>query len=171
MTDTVLHVVGHIGTDVDHRELPNGTHLSTFRLATTPRYWDRAQRAYVDGTTNWLSVQCWRSLALNVHTSLKRGDPVIVVGRLKTQEWVKDGVRSSRFILEANAVGHDLTRGVCSFTKMAPPAESHPDHHQAALQAAQAIEEISATSHEESSVTSAKAGDRRYAERHLADAS
>jgi len=141
MSETIFHVVGHIGTDVDHRELENGVHLSTFRLATTPRYWDRAQRAYVNGTTNWLSVHCWRDLALHVHKSLNRGDPVIVIGKLKTQEWEKDGVRSSRFILEAIAVGHDLSRGVTVFTKMARTREHVFDNSPAAVKAAREVEQ------------------------------
>ncbi|MGI8699884.1 MAG: single-stranded DNA-binding protein [Nocardioidaceae bacterium] len=142
MSETVISVVGHIGSDVDHREVGSGTHLSTFRLATTPRYWDRAQRTYVDGTTNWLSVQCWRALALHVSTSVSRGDPVIVIGKLKTQEWEKEGVRSSRLILEATAVGHDLNRGVSSFTKIARTTEPVSDHAQAALEAAREVEQI-----------------------------
>jgi single-strand DNA-binding protein len=141
MTETVIHVIGHVGTDVDCREVGNGAHLSQFRLATTPRYYDRAQRAYVDGVTNWLSVQCWRNLAVHARDSLKRGDPVVVVGKLKTQEWVKDNVRHSRFILEATAIGHDLSRGVSVFTKMARAAEAFPDHSRVAVQAAQELEE------------------------------
>jgi single-strand DNA-binding protein len=140
----VITIVGHVGTDVDHREVGNGNRLSQFRLATTPRYFDRGQRAYVNGVTNWLSVQCWRHLAVHVRDSLKRGDPVVVVGRLKTQEWVKDNERHSRFILEATAIGHDLSRGVTTFTKMARAAESFPDHADAAMQAAQELEEASA---------------------------
>lgn len=136
MSETVIHVVGHVGTDVDHRELGNGTHLSRFRLATTPRYWDRAQRAYVDGTTNWLSVECWRSLALHVSRSLSRGDPVVVIGKLRTQEWEKDGVRSSRLVVEATAVGHDLSRGVSAFTKVSRMAEPQSDQTPAAVDAA-----------------------------------
>jgi single-strand DNA-binding protein len=144
MTETVMHVIGHVGTDVDCREVGNGTHLSQFRLATTPRHYDRAQRAYVDGVTNWLSVQCWRNLAVHVRDSLKRGDPVVVVGKLKTQEWTKDNARHSRFILEATAIGHDLSRGVSAFTKMARVVDSLPDHAEVAVQAAQELEEASA---------------------------
>lgn len=118
MTDTVIHMVGHVGTDVDYRKVGNGTHLSTFRLATTPRRWDRAAGQYVDGTTTWITVQCWRALAEHVRDSLRRGDPVIAAGKLKTEEWTKDGVRNSRFILEGTTVGHDLSRGVSSFRKV-----------------------------------------------------
>jgi single-strand DNA-binding protein len=117
MAETVLHVVGHVGTDVDHRKVGDSTDLCTFRLATTPRRWDRDQRAYVDGTTTWFTVQCWRQLAVHVRDSIRRGDPVVVVGRLKTEEWTKDEVRNSRMYLEASAVGHDLTRGTSTFVK------------------------------------------------------
>lgn len=117
MSDTIIHVVGHVGTEVDRREVAGGTPFCTFRLATTPRYYDRGQRGYVDGTTNWLSVECWRSLALHVVQSVGKGDPVIVIGKLRTQEWEKDGQRSSRLLVEAVAVGHDLSRGVSRFTK------------------------------------------------------
>ncbi len=117
MTDTILHMMGHVGTDVDYRRVGSGTDLSTFRLAATPRRWDRAQRQYVDGTTNWITVQCWRALAVHVRDSIRRGDPVVVVGKLKTEQWTKDDVQNSRFVLEATSVGHDLARGVSRFRK------------------------------------------------------
>jgi single-strand DNA-binding protein len=145
MTETMIHIVGHVGTDIDHREVGNGTHVSSFRLATTPRRYDRAKGGYIDGVTNWLTVQCWRNLAMNVLESLKRGDPVMVFGKLRTQEWVKDDQRHSRFVVEATAIGHDLSRGVAAFTKRARVIEAFSDHDQAALQAAQDVEDASAT--------------------------
>lgn len=145
MTDTVIHIVGHVGTDVDYRRVGSGTDLSTFRLATTPRHWDRNQRAYVDGNTNWLSVQCWRALAQHVRDSVNRGDPVIVIGKLKTEEWVKEGVKNSRFILEATAVGHDLSRGVSEFRKIAKQVESVADDSEAAVEAIEQVESAQAT--------------------------
>jgi single-strand DNA-binding protein len=141
MSDIVIHVVGYAGTDVERKVLESGRELSTFRLATTPRYWSKARKAYVDEPTNWLTVQCWRSLARNVESSLRRGQPVVVVGKLKTQEWVRDGTRHSRFVLDAIAVGHDLSRGIATFTKVAPVTEPYPDSREAAAQAAAEIEE------------------------------
>lgn len=141
MTDTVLHIVGYVGTDVDYRRVGSGTDLSTFRLATTPRRWDRNQRAYVDGTTSWITVQCWRALAIHVRDSIRRGDPVMVAGKLKTEEWVgKDGEHNSRFILEAGNVGHDLARGVSRFTKVSRQVEQVADDSQEAREALQEIE-------------------------------
>lgn len=140
MTETILHMLGHVGTDVDHRRVGAGIDVSTFRLASTPRRWDKAARGYVDGATNWITVQCWRSLAIHVRDSVRRGDPVIVIGRLRTEEWTKDDVRNTRFVLEATAVGHDLARGTSSFLKAAKPAEQTTDEAGEALAAVQDIE-------------------------------
>ena len=83
-------------------------------------------------------------LALHVRDSLRRGDPVVVVGRLKTEEWTKDDVRHSRFVLDASTVGHDLTRGVSAFRKVPRPAESATDQSAEAMPAIQQIEEDAA---------------------------
>ncbi len=148
MTETVLHVVGHVGTDVDHRKVGESTDLSTFRLATTPRRWDRTQRAYVDGTTTWFTVQCWRQLAVHVRDSIRRGDPVVVIGRLKTEEWTKDDVRNSRIVLEATSVGHDLARGVSSFRKAARQPEATGDDAAEVREALEDIERVAASAYE-----------------------
>jgi single-strand DNA-binding protein len=127
MSDTVIHMIGHAGTDVDYRQIGNGTDLSTFRLASTPRRYDRNSEQYVDGTTTWITVQCWRSLALHVRDAVRRGDPLVVIGKLKTEEWTKDDARYSRMVLEALAVGHDLNRGVSAFRKTPRRTESRPE--------------------------------------------
>src|SRR5262245_3263551 len=147
MTETVLHVIGHVGTDVDHRRIGEGTDLSTFRLATTPRRWDRRQGAYVDGTTTWFTVQCWRQLAAHVRDSIRRGDPVIVIGKLKTEEWTKDEIRNSRIVLEASTVGHDLSRGVGSFRKAARPMDVAADDAAEVREAIEDIERVESSSY------------------------
>jgi single-strand DNA-binding protein len=151
MTETVLTVVGYVGTDVDHRKVGESTDLSTFRLATTPRRWDRDQKAYVDGTTTWFTVQCWRHLAVHVRDSVRRGDPVVVVGRLKTEEWTKDDVRHSRQYLEASSVGHDLSRGVSRFTKVPRRAETPVTDSAEVRDALEEIERISPSAYGEES--------------------
>jgi single-strand DNA-binding protein len=151
MTETVLTVVGHVGTDVDHRKVGESTDLSTFRLATTPRRFDRDQKAYVDGTTTWFTVQCWRQLAVHVRDSIRRGDPVVVVGRLKTEEWTKDDVRHTRQYLEATSVGHDLSRGVSTFTKAPRRAETQAADATEVREALEDIERIAPSAYGEES--------------------
>jgi single-strand DNA-binding protein len=127
--ESYVHVSGYVGTDV---ELRSGSGLATFRLATTPRY--RKNGDWVDGNTTWLTVTCWRSLAEHVASSIRKGDPVIVVGRLRTNVWQGQDGPVERLILEAITVGHDLSRGTSAFRRM--ERVSVPEDNESEVQAA-----------------------------------
>lgn len=119
--ETYLSVQGWIGSDVRFKEVSEGLQVATFRLATTPRQFDRSTGGWTDRPTNWFTVECWRALAANVNESMERGHPVVVTGRLRTTEWQdEDGSPRSRLILEASAIGHDLSKGTATFTKTPP---------------------------------------------------
>ena len=70
-----------------------------------------------DSASLFLSVSCWRTLAGNAVASLRKGDPVVVTGRLSTRTWEKDGQVRSSCELEAVAVGPDLARGTAVFRR------------------------------------------------------
>jgi len=70
-----------------------------------------------DGNTTWIEVSCFRLLAEHVAASVHKGDPVVVVGRLRTSVWEKDGQSHERLVLEADMVGHDLNRGTSAFRR------------------------------------------------------
>jgi single-strand DNA-binding protein len=111
--EALVQMTGYAGTEVDVRG--NGS-VSAFRLACTPRVRDKGGQ-YSDGNTTWIDVTCFRSLATHVAASIRKGDPVIVVGRLRTSVWEKDGQTRERLGLEAETVGHDLTRGTAIFRR------------------------------------------------------
>ncbi|HLL62310.1 MAG TPA: single-stranded DNA-binding protein [Propionibacteriaceae bacterium] len=111
--EALVQMTGHVGTEVDIRG--NGS-VTAFRLACTPRVRGK-DGEYSDGNTTWIDVTCFRSLAANVAASVRKGDPVIVIGRLRTSVWTKDGQTRERLGLEAEAVGHDLSRGTAIFRK------------------------------------------------------
>jgi single-strand DNA-binding protein len=120
-----LSVVGYVGCDVQFRSSRSGTSVASFRVASTPRYYDRSKGRWADGQTTWLTVVCYRSLAHHVASSLQKGDPVVAVGRLCTQAWTRpDGTPAQREVLEAMALGHDLARGTSAFRKTPRLAES-----------------------------------------------
>jgi single-strand DNA-binding protein len=64
----------------------------------------------VNGSSLFVQVTCWRQLAENVIASLGVGDPVVVRGRLYTDEFESEGKRQTATRLEAHAVGPDLNR-------------------------------------------------------------
>jgi single-strand DNA-binding protein len=106
-------MTGYVGGDVEYRN--NTVPTASFRLACTPRI--RRGGDWSDGETTWLTITCFRSLAENAASSVRKGDPVVVIGRLRTQVWTKDGIQQERTVLEALTIGHDLTRGTSAFNR------------------------------------------------------
>lgn len=127
---TSINVIGTIATDPRLITPNSGTTLCSFRLASDERHYDREQKKWVDGTTNWFGIVCFRSLAEHAHESFKKGDRVIVRGRLRTRDWEKDGKRGTSIEIEAEALGHDVRWGVSRFEKRtnvnAAPTNSGP---------------------------------------------
>lgn len=124
-----LTLVGWVATEPRHYTGAGTTPFTSFRMASTRRYFDRAQSAWVDGRTEWFTIKTWRQQALNVAASLRKSDPVIVHGRLVTEEWTgPEGARTS-LVLEALAVGPDLTFGEARFRRTVHlAAGGQPDH-------------------------------------------
>lgn len=117
MNETTITVTGNVAKEPALRVTTTGTRVVSFRLASTERRFDKALRGWRDGDTTWWSVSCWRNMGDNVLDSLRVGDPVIVHGRVRVREYDKEGVRHLVYEIEASSVGHDLARGVSSFTK------------------------------------------------------
>lgn len=117
MNDTQITLTGWLGTEVSMRTA-GGAQVAGFRLATTPRRYDRKTERWVDGDTQWYSVSAWRQLAKNCAASLRMGDPVVLHGRLTARAWTgKDGEQNLTQEVEATFIGHDLTMGVTRFVR------------------------------------------------------
>jgi single-strand DNA-binding protein len=117
MNETMISISGNVATDLRFVRSERGTSLVSFRLASTPRRYDRSQGGWVDGRTTYVTVVCWRSLAENVAASVHKGDPVVVIGRLRVEAWERDGRTGTTVEVEAQAVGHDLMRGTSAFRR------------------------------------------------------
>jgi single-strand DNA-binding protein len=117
MSDSTITVRGWLGADVTLRRAGD-VPVASFRLACTPRKFNRRTEAWSDGLTQWYTVTAWRSLAENCAASLRRGDPVVVHGRLDTRTYVNgNDVEVLSFEIDAVHVGHDLSRGTSAFTR------------------------------------------------------
>lgn len=118
MTDNIT-VRGFVATEIKSSTTPGGVPTASFRLGSTDRRYDRASGAWVDGNTNWFTVQGYRQLAGNMGCSIKKGQRVIIVGRLKMRSWEKDGRMHHVAEIDAESVGHDLMWGSANFTRTA----------------------------------------------------
>ncbi len=132
MNEAFVTFQGWVGNDVVHRETNRGN-VANFRVGVTPRI-RRATGEWVDGQTSWFSVTCWRQLADNVRDSVRKGDPVLVHGRLRADVWERsDGQSSTTYVVEALHVGHDLARGTSSFLRSVLPARAEDDDADSAV--------------------------------------
>jgi single-strand DNA-binding protein len=117
MNETFGTLCGWLGSNVDLRQAA-GVPVASFRVASTPRRFQRASETWEDADTQWYSVNAWRTLAENCDQSLRRGDPVVVHGKLSAHVWTnKAGLEVTTFEVEAAFVGHDLNRGTSQFRR------------------------------------------------------
>ncbi|MGO4103018.1 single-stranded DNA-binding protein [Leifsonia sp. YAF41] len=128
MSDTIT-LTGIVGTTPTHMVTTSGLAITSFRLASGQRRFDRTQNAWVDADTNWYSVSTFRHLAHNVKDSVHKGEHVIVSGRIRIRQWETDVRKGTTIEVEAESVGHDLTWCTTSFLRSAPgrsaPASPH----------------------------------------------
>lgn len=107
--DTPITIVGNIVAEPELRYTPNGAAVCNFRVASTPRTFDKNTSQWVDGDALFLTCNIWRQAAENVANSFTKGDRVIVVGNLKQRSFEnKQGERRSVIELEADEVGPSL---------------------------------------------------------------
>ena len=124
MNQTDVTLSGWLGGDVTMREA-GGVPVAHFRVACTPRRYVRKTDTWEDDTTQWYAVNAWRVLGENCDASLRRGDPVVVHGKLSAHAWInKAGVEVTTLEVEASFVGHDLNRGTSRFVRRKPTLEA-----------------------------------------------
>ena len=117
MNDLIMTVNGWVATDPSQHVGPTGARLTSFRLASTSRFFDRDKGEWTDGRTEWFTVKVFRGAAITVANSIKKGQPVTVHGRFRTNEWEGEGGTRTDLVIDATSVGHDLTRGTAEFTR------------------------------------------------------
>ncbi|ARD41420.1 single-stranded DNA-binding protein [Actinomyces gaoshouyii] len=88
-----------------------------FRVATTTRHRTRSGQ-WVDDATMWFTAKCWGSLALNAAEALRKGDPVLLAGRMTQEAWDSGKGVIITNVLSLTAVGHDLNRGYTRFARV-----------------------------------------------------
>lgn len=125
MFDTYMTVIGNLVDNPRMRLTKNGHPVTNFRIASTSRRFDTEKNSYVDNSTLFVNVTCWRAQAENAFASLKKGHPVVVTGRYYSREYTIDETTRIAYELEANAVGHDLSRGISDFRKVVRTGVTH----------------------------------------------
>ena len=116
MTDTIT-LTGLVATQPRHIVTSEGLAITSFRLASNQRRFDRGQNAWVDGDTNWYTITAFRQLGVHAASSIEKGQRVIVTGRVRIRDWESGEKNGTSIEIDAEAIGHDLSWGRATFTR------------------------------------------------------
>ena len=116
--ETTITIIGNLVDDPDLRFTPSGAAVANFRIASTPRTFDRQSNEWKDGETLFMSCAVWRQAAENVAESLQRGMRVIVTGRLKSRSFeTREGEKRTVFEIDVDEVGPSLRSATAKVTR------------------------------------------------------
>jgi single-strand DNA-binding protein len=116
-----ISLSGYVATQPALRETRSGIPSVSMRVAWTPRRLDRSTGEWVDAGTSFATVRLYRKLAENAATCLRKGDPVVVRGRVTVREFeARNGQQRTVVEIDAQSVGHDLTHGIATFHRIRP---------------------------------------------------
>jgi single-strand DNA-binding protein len=125
--DTTITIIGNLVDDPDLRFTPSGAAVANFRIASTPRTFDRQANEWKDGDTLFMSCSVWRQAAENVAESLQRGMRVIVQGRLKSRSYeTREGEKRTVFEIDVEEVGPSLRSATAKVTRASRSGSSSP---------------------------------------------
>lgn len=138
---TPFCVVGTVATDPNLMTSESRVPFCTFRLASNERRFDREKNEWVDGETNWFTVNSFRTLAEHSKQSFNKGDRIVVNGRLRVRRWDAKDKSGLSVEIDADALGHDVRWGVSSFSKARTHAggnvSDEPQPHESAAESSE----------------------------------
>jgi single-strand DNA-binding protein len=110
-------VIGLVATTPRHLVTETKLPITSFRIAASFSKWNEDKKRFVDAETNWFTVTAFADLAVNAANSISKGDRIVVVGDLRVRDW-DNGERAGTSVeIEAVTIGHDLSRGVSTYTR------------------------------------------------------
>lgn len=113
-----MTLIGNVVNEPELRFTPGGAAVCNFRVASTPRKFNRQTNEFEDGDPLFLGVAVWRQQAEHVAESIRKGMRVIVVGRLTQRQYeANDGSKRSSYDIQADEVAPSLRSATATVTK------------------------------------------------------
>ncbi|MDY6049434.1 MAG: single-stranded DNA-binding protein [Corynebacterium sp.] len=117
--ETPITLIGNVVADPELRYIASGSAVVNFRVASTPRSFNRQTNQWEDGEALFLTCNAWREYAENIAHTLKKGMRVIVSGRLKQRSFqTQQGENRTVFEVEVDEVGPSLRYATAEVTRI-----------------------------------------------------
>ncbi|MFD8777465.1 single-stranded DNA-binding protein, partial [Streptomyces sp. NPDC059916] len=118
--ETVITLSGNAVEDPELRFTPSGVAVAKFRVASTPRTFNKQTNAWEDGESLFLTCSVWRQQAEHVAGSVEKGMRVVIQGRLKQRSYEdREGVKRTVYEIDAEEVAVSLKNATAKVTKAA----------------------------------------------------
>lgn len=101
-------LIGNLGADPEIRNLPSGTSVANFNIATSESYTNKNGERITQ--TEWHRIECWEGLAKVAEQYLRKGNPVYIEGKLRTEEW-QDKEGNTRYTTKIRALNMTMLGG------------------------------------------------------------
>ncbi|QSI48935.1 single-stranded DNA-binding protein [Thermobispora bispora] len=134
MSDVYVTLSGNVTDEPRQYRFSDGSRVTSIRVAVNRRVLDPQTNTWQTKDTTFYTVRCYRGLADHVHQSIRKGQPVLVYGKLRIKQFERDGEPRFWAEVEASSVGHDLKWGIATFEKPAralAPAEPNDEERRA----------------------------------------
>lgn len=90
MALNLCQFMGNLGADPELKLLPSGESVVNFSIACTDRWKDKNTQE-VKELTEWVRCSAFGNRAEVIAEYFKKGSAIMVVGKLRTRTWDKDG--------------------------------------------------------------------------------
>ena len=99
---------GRLTADPELRFTPSGAAVCDFTVAGNDRRRNKQTNEWEDGPATFLRCSAWNDMAENIAESLRKGDEVLVTGRIAQREWEKDGIKRTTHEVSVDTIGPSL---------------------------------------------------------------
>lgn len=121
-----ITISGNLTRDPEVKFLPTGTAVTSLRVGASDRKKDE-NGAWKDGDPCYLDVTVWRQTGENVAESLRKGDGVLITGRLRQRTYTnREGAEVTVFDVEADDIAPSLKRATVTVSKRTGGGSSQP---------------------------------------------
>ena len=101
MSNPTVTIVGRIGQDPE----AIGSNGLRLRVATNDRVKNDSTGEWEDKNTSWWTVKAWKRLAEQSIDVLKKGQEVIIVGKVYEENWTdREGTKRTSYEINAESI-------------------------------------------------------------------
>jgi single-strand DNA-binding protein len=114
-----VSLIGFVATQPKKGRTKTGITTMTMRVGWTPRTVDKATGEWSDLPSSFATVWCYRKVAEHASVCIRRGEPIVLRGTLRVREYTdQNGQRRSSVEITADSIGHDVSRGISTYSKL-----------------------------------------------------